>query len=258
MSGVLKGIAKSALGAIPGVGGIASSIFDGIAGSGNQGGQTQSGSSTSTSSSATNASSNQQYNGNAQQTEDPMMSMFRLALGSQFGQAFDDANTPVFGEGAKASFVNQLNDLSNSSFDSLSNNLAKRGVTNSGAMSEGAAGLENARFGNLSQFFANLPFQESQAKSSKVNNLLGLATNFVGPALRGQTTSGDQTGTSASTTTGNSSTQSQGNVTNNGAPFGTNLAAGLGAATGTTAAGGAPGLINTGWLNNLWQPKYNT
>lgn len=222
------------------------SLFGAIGGSGKQSGSeaTQN----TTQNSTTTAHSDQSATSNAtqQQGEDPLTALFRVGLLGNIGGEIDNAKQPIFGDAAKASFVNNLNDLSDHSFQSLTGNLARRGVTNSGALTQGAGDIEQSRFGNLASFYSQLPFQEAQARSARVNPLLNTAAGLLGQGPRSLVSSGEQTGTTNTTTDTKGTSTGTATKTDTGPSFLSGLFGNLSGAIGDNSAG------ISGWLNNLW------
>lgn len=171
--------------------------------------------------------------------EDPMFAMFRKMLLPAIGQEYQKAQTPVYGDAQKAQFLNDANGQFNNAADNLTGNLARRGALSSGAAAGSLEPLEGARAGNVSNFFSQIPFLNEQARSSRVNNLLGLATNFLGRDPIGQTT------TSQGTNTGNSNTSMFGPAFSNG------LSGNVGGLLGL----GGFGLGPFGSLGDIFKPK---
>jgi hypothetical protein len=203
--GFLAGTAASLIG--KGIG----SLFGGLSKSGDQGGATKTSSSTSNQTlSGTDTSSGLQHN-----IEDADFAGLRSSLIPMMTQELNKAQEPVYGDAQKGQFMSGLNDLTNSSVKSLSSSLAARGISDSGAAAEGYSGIESQRLGKASDFYSQLPFQEAQARSAKVNSLLGMATGWTGSAPVDVQTTGSQTTNRTGTTT----TEGTETVKNQGKPW---------------------------------------
>jgi hypothetical protein len=246
---------------ITSVGGAALSAFGG---SGNQGGQktnniqdltehgtthtnqTQTSTGHQTSTSNLSDTQQQQTAGANINVEDPLATLFRYGQFANLNNEIKRAqDKPIFGDAQKAGFLNQLNDMSDLSMKSLSGNLAKHGALNSGAFAQGASDLEMNRYGQMSNFFAQLPFQEEAARAARLNPLLGLGAQMAGHGPVSQFTSGSMSGTRNASQTGevntDSTTNLTGDTTTDKQTHGTNQ--------GTTTAQG-PGFIK-GLFDNI-------
>jgi hypothetical protein len=136
----------------------------------------QSGTSSGTSTNTSNALSNQF----STTYESPLLTQFRNGLFPFLTQQLQQSTQPVFTDATKASFLSNVNGLANSSINSLNNNLAKRGISNSGAYAAGATDIGNQRNAQLTNFYSQLPFQERQAQANLTNPLLTMGLNFAG------------------------------------------------------------------------------
>jgi len=154
----------------------------------------------------------QEQNSNQQRTfeEDPMMAAAREALLPILGSEFNKAQKPVYGQAQQASFMESLNELAQSAMQRMTQGVAGSGGLRSGRFAGGTADIEKQRFGDANKFFANLPFEEEKARSGRVNNLLGLATQWLGQGPINETITGNASSTASgkesSTTTGNQTT----------------------------------------------------
>lgn len=106
-----------------------------------------------------------------------------------------NANKPVYGDAQKADVLNNLNDLANSASKHLNSSLASRGALGSGDFDLGQSQLEQQRFGNLSNFYSNLPALEDQAHQQKMLSALGFGAGLAGQMPVGQTSVGDASST---------------------------------------------------------------
>ena len=140
-----------------------------------------------------------------QAIEDPAFASYRESLLPQFQNQLQKLNEPIFGEGQKAGFLGQLNELGAASAENLKQNLARSGATDSGRMSQGLTDIETGRNAQASQFFAQLPFLEQQAQQQRAQGMLGLASNFAGRAPISQVTG--QVGTASQQGVGVSGSQ---------------------------------------------------
>jgi hypothetical protein len=149
--------------------------------------------------------SNNAYN----QTNTPMQSaqvqgVNNMVLG-QLPGLIQSANSPVYGDAQKASYMNSLNDLANAASKHLSSTLAGQGALQSGLNEQGQLGIQQNRLSNASNFFSQLPFAEKQAHLSNLSgalqtsqgiaNSIPYATNASGTGQ--QTSQGSQTQTSS-------------------------------------------------------------
>jgi hypothetical protein len=117
-------------------------------------------------------------------------------------------------------------------------------------MDEGMTDIQMGKMGNAAQFFSQLPFQEEQARSQRVNTLLGMGTQWAGRAPISTVTTGSSTRKGTEKTQGTSNTT--GNATEKGPGFLSNFASNLGGLTapGSTYGkmfGGRPPSDNTGY-----------
>lgn len=156
--------------------------------------------------SSTQAQQNNQFsNTSTPNLPDWLQSMFK-GLASQGQGLVNAAQQPVFGGAQQANYLSNLNDLANNATKQLSSTLASKGVSNSGAFSQGATDISLNRLGQASSFFANLPFQEQQARLANEGNALGIATNIARSVPYGTTQSGTSSGTSDSNSNSQSTT----------------------------------------------------
>lgn len=188
-------------------------------------GKKQSQNQTSTSKTDKTYEQQQEQSSNQNRTfdENPLMSAAREALLPILGSEFNKAQKPVYGQAQQAGFMQSLNELAQTAMQRMTQGVAGSGGMRSGRFAGGTADIEKQRFGEASKFFANLPFQEEQARSGRVNNLLGLATNWLGQGPINETI----TGNASSTASGKESSTTTGNQTTSG-----NMGGGFGGAMG--------------------------
>ena len=146
-------------------------------------------------------------------TEDPTFTALRQALIPLLTGELKRGQEPVYGEPQKLGFMAELNKLAKASSSSLMSTLARMGGLSSGRAATGLGNIELGRLGQLSQFFSQLPFMESQARSERMNPLLGLATGWAGPAPLGRTTTGTASGTTTENMTQTGRTTGKGTGT---------------------------------------------
>lgn len=132
-------------------------------------------------------------------------SLYSSTLFPQARQLIANANKPVYGDAQKASVLNDLNGLAQSASRHLNSSLASRGALGSGDFDTGQAGIEQQRYGNLSNFYSQLPSLEDQAHQQKMLSALGFGAGLAGQMPVGQTSIGNQTqsGTQQQTQTSN-------------------------------------------------------
>lgn len=144
-----------------------------------------------------------------------------------------DAQSPLFSENAKAAFLSNINDQSGNAVNAISQNLARRGALNSGALGSAFTDVELSRNRDITDFLTQLPLLERNAKFNALTPLLQLGLGFAG--------TGPQDVTSTRTGTTTSDTQSTGNVNVNGPGFLRSLAQEAGSAS---ALGNSNSLLN--------------
>lgn len=239
----LKNIGKSLLtvgaSAIPGVGAFlgpaVGALMSGVGNSGNQGGTTSSTSGTQ----STNQTSS------LKNTEPDYFSNLRESLAGSYSSELAKAqNETVYGPAQKAAYVSDQNDLAASATEAAKAGLARMGRLNSGAADATMGDIQMQKYGNISDFYSQLPFKESEARSNKVNSLLSSGMNWTGRAPV------DQTTTSNSTTNSSGTQQTQ----QQGAPwwksmlsdFGGAMARGYNSGSGSSSSGSG-GYYNNGY-----------
>lgn len=146
--------------------------------------------------------------------EDPLFSMFRQSILPAIAKQYQDAQQPVYGDAQTADVINKANNNYAGASQSIANNAARRGTLNSGSTDAANTALDQSRAAGITQFTNQIPFLNQQAQFGKTQDLLGLATNFLGRSPLGQTTTSSGSGTSQSQ---GSSTQ-QGSQTNTSTP----------------------------------------
>jgi hypothetical protein len=147
----------------------------------------------------------------------------REALTGGFMDFLRQQDQPIYGNAAKATVFNDLNDLAQDSIGKIRGQLGG----NSGFKDSAIAGIEQERYGGLADFLTKLPGMESEAQFARKSNLYGQGMNFFGRAPVGQTTKG---------TTSQTGSGSQAQY---GQPFGGGFASNLGGLMG--AQGGLNG-----------------
>lgn len=193
------------------VGGILSSLM------GQQGNQ----SGTSNTNSTGSQSSSQQGQSTSTPNEDPIFTFFRQSILPAIAQQYSEAQKPVYGDAQTSQYTQQANDVYNKAMQGVNDSAARRGTLNSGSTDAAATSLAQGRAGNISNYFAQIPFLNQQAQWGKTQDLLGLATNFLGRSPLGQTTTSDQSGQSQfqQNQTGTSTSKSSSNPSLFGIPL---------------------------------------
>lgn len=148
------------------------------------------------------------------------MQAFQNNLMPQIQSAISQAQTPVYGDAQKASYLGGLDQLANSSIESLKQNLARSGALSSGRMSQGATDIMQGRNASAANFFSQIPMLNRQATMQALPGLFGAANQLTANAPR----------TSSFNDISKSMTQgtSQGTSTQQGAPWWKNFLGGLG------------------------------
>jgi hypothetical protein len=188
-------------------------------------------------------------------TEDPYSAQFRRSLYPQVAGEINRAKQPVYGTAQKAAVLSDLNDLTESGATGLRQALAATGGLDSGSLAAGLGDLETGRLKQAASFYSQLPFQEEQARSARMNPLLNLATQFAGRAPVGNinirsgkvgqtgktkgTQTGSQTETGQQTSVGQQNTKGtkSGEQTQEGPGFLKGMAGGLGGLAGDIFGG---------------------
>lgn len=166
---------------------------------------------------ATSSQSGQStYQNFNQAIEDPRFSSFRNSLLPLFGQEFNKAQQPIYGDGQKASTLQDINEQFAGIVDIIAQQGAARGQLGSGLMPQLNLEAQLAGAGQRANFLSQLPMLEENARRTSIGNLLNMGTNFAGRAPISQASSGtqesSQQGQSSQTqqgTTERSGTQSQ-------------------------------------------------
>jgi hypothetical protein len=173
--------------------------------------------------------------------EDPRFTDYRASLLPALSKQYDEAQKPVYGDAQVGQAVQNSNDVYNAGEQGVANSAARRGVLDSGAYSGPVSSLEQARTGGITSFMNSLPFLNEQAKWGRTQDLLGMATNFLGKSPIGQT----QTGTTQSTQQGTQT--GQGTDTRNGTNVQTSTPG-----WGNVLGGIAGGLAGMPFMQNLF------
>jgi hypothetical protein len=172
--------------------------------------QKQNQTSTNTTDKTFEQSQEQSSNQQRQFEENPLLTAAREALIPILGSEFNKAQKPVYGQAHQANFMNSLNELAQAAMQRMTQGVAGSGGMRSGRFAGGTQDIERQRMGDASKFFANLPMLEEQARSGKVNNLLGLASQWLGTGPVNETVTGQAQATSKgnehSVSTGNQQT----------------------------------------------------
>jgi len=177
---------------------------------------------------------NQQSTNNGQTTsnnttnplEPSYFSAFRQGLTQNLQSALSTASMPVYGQAQEASFLNNQNKNTNNSVNNLESVLASRGVSNSGANTQGVSNILSGAQANTANYQASVPGLNRAAFTQNVGGLLGLGSNFAGKAPLGSTSS------SSGTTSSNGTVSQQSNPS----PF-SDLLGTIGAGVGLAGLG---------------------
>jgi hypothetical protein len=134
--------------------------------------------------------------------------MFRESILPAIAQQYSDAQKPVYGDAQTAQIANQANQAGQAAETAVANNAARRGTLNSGSTDAANTAIQQGVTGQITNFQNQIPFLNQQAKFGNTQNLLGLATSFLGQSPIGSTTTNatqgnqqfnqSQTGTSSS------------------------------------------------------------
>lgn len=167
-----------------------------------------------TGSQSASATGSQTTSGSGQSTvnpnENPLFKMFRESILPAISQQYADAQKPVYGDAQRAQVMNQANEAGQGAETAISNNAARRGTLNAGSTDAASNAVQQGIAGQNVAFSNQIPFLNQQAKFGNTQNLLGLATSFLGQSPIGSTTSSNQQGQANTTQnqTGTSSSHS--------------------------------------------------
>ncbi len=181
---------------------------------GNKPKQESSATSTNTTSRTAEQTSNQQSEQQRKFNENPLFGQAREALLPLFASELNKAQKPIYGQAQQAGFMQQLNELASSAMQRMTQGVAGSGGMRGGRFAGGTADIEKARFGEASKFFQGLPAQEEAARSGRVNNLMGLATKWLGmgpvdETVTGEANSNTKTNETSTSTGSQTGTQTQ-------------------------------------------------
>lgn len=151
--------------------------------------------------------------------ENPIFSAFRESILPAISKQYEDSQKDVYGDAQVAKVANDANAAGQAAQTAVANNAARRGALNSGATDAANTAIQQGVTGKVIDFENQLPFLNQQAKMQNTNNLLGLATNFLGRAPLGSTTATSGT-TDMSQTSQQNQTQSGSQSGRSGGLFG--------------------------------------
>jgi hypothetical protein len=179
-------------------------------------------SSNSTSNSTSNVTGNQNSTGNSTVTpnENPIFTAFRESILPAIAQQFANAQQPVYGPAQEAQFVNNANNIYGQAMQGAQNNAARRGAFNSGAMDAAQTNLDQSRAGQIANFYSQIPLLNQQNSFNQTQNLLGLATQFLGQSPIGSTTIGNNSSTFGQNASSTNNTSSNSKSSSNPELFG--------------------------------------
>lgn len=135
-------------------------------------------------------------------TENPIFSAFRQSILPAISAQYQAAQKDVYGAPQVAQVAQQGNAATKAATDANTARAARTGTLNAGNTAATNASAQAANTANITGFENQIPMLNQQAKFNNTNSLLGMATNFLGRAPLGSTSTSNQNGTSASTQTG--------------------------------------------------------
>jgi hypothetical protein len=100
----------------------------------------------------------------------------------------------VYGDAQVGQLANQANQAGQAAETAVANNAARRGTLNAGSTDAANTAIQQGVTGQITNFQNQIPFLNQQAKFGNTQNLLGLATSFLGQSPIGSTTAGSQWG----------------------------------------------------------------
>lgn len=153
----------------------------------------------------TTGSQQQQFGNTATSTggySNPLAQNFQNNMFGFLNKGLAQANQPLYGQAQVGSYLNNLNDLANSSIASLRGQLARTGGLSGGGLASGATDIGLSRLRQQGNFLANLPLMNREASLESARTYGGLGNQLLGLAPRTQrgTQQGESSGTSQSTT----------------------------------------------------------
>lgn len=131
----------------------------------------------------------------------PMASGLYGNLTGQVSDLLAQAKQPVYGQAQTADVLNNLNGAANAATANLKSTLAGNGQLDSGAFAAGAGNIQQQRYGQLSNFYTNLPAMEQAAQTQRMSQAIGLGDQVAASMPVGNTStgSGSSNGSSDST-----------------------------------------------------------
>jgi hypothetical protein len=188
--------------------------------------------------------SNTSQTGTSTPNLNPLMAGFQSSLVPALSSMYGEAQQPVYGAQQIAQVANNGDAATDAASNSLSANLARRGVLNSGAQAAGQTALQSANTANTVNFENQVPLLNYQNEMQQTGNVLGLAEGLTGKALSSNTTSGTGSGVQTNSSSGTQDTQESGPA------FGAQMLNGLGNGLTGAAGGGGKGLSGGGKGSN--------
>jgi hypothetical protein len=164
-------------------------------------------------------------------------SSFLQGIPGQIGQAQYQASQPLLGPAQASQFQQGVNRQAGASINNLTQQLAKNGSLNSGALASGISGIQQGANQQIGAYNAQAPVTNQQNTNSLMSNLLGQSMNFKIPY--GQTS----TGQNYSNTFGNTFNQGYNSSSTNGQSYGVN-SQGLGGVLGNSFGDMLPGILS--------------
>lgn len=180
----------------------------------------------------------------------PLLGGFQSSLVPALTGMFGAASTPIYGTAQVAQVANNGDAATNAASSALTQNLARRGVLNSGAEASGQTQLQQANEANTVNFENQLPLLNRQNEQQQQENVLGLAEGLTGKAL----TTNTSAGTTNNMSSGSNTVQASGPAF--GASMLNSLGGGLSGLGGgkSSSLGGGKGSGEAPQINNSLGP----
>lgn len=143
-----------------------------------------------------------QGNSSTTPTENPIFSAFRQSILPAISAQYQAAQKDVYGAPQVAQVAQQGNAATKAATDANTARAARTGTLNAGNTAATNASAQAANTANITGFQNQIPMLNQQAKFNNTNSLLSMATNFLGRAPLGSTSTSNQSGSSNSSQTG--------------------------------------------------------
>jgi hypothetical protein len=142
--------------------------------------------------------------------QNPIFQSFQQSLLPAISAQYEAAQAPVYGNAQIAQVANQGNQATQAAEQANKAAAARSGTLNAGNTQANNTSLQQGNVANTTNFENQIPMLNQQAKFNNTQNLLGLATSFLGQSPIGQTTTSANQGTNTSAQVGTNTSTSSG------------------------------------------------